>query len=244
MILLGVLGACGVELAAENAREPPQTATTTAALTPCDPTPYITGFALTDLNQNPVTSIQPNTNYKIQVCGKVASVCLNLNAGGQLVGTLDPTTSCHDMTFPQPHVPGNIGTTFYTVAPSGPGIQMTGRITPWDACAGEQPDGAINFSLPGQNTCAPLTRRYHCGWALPGYGCDNGRRSRTVEVANMAAAFPACRSVQFPGYTDSCYVLALDGEAPTDRASCASAGGSWRPRNNCCNLRGTLSCPP
>jgi hypothetical protein len=60
----------------------------------------------------------------------------------------------------------------------------------------------------------------------------------------MAAAIPACRAAPVPGYTDFCYtrnssVVA----APADATECAAAGGSWRPKNACCNFKGTLSCP-
>jgi hypothetical protein len=86
-------------------------------------------------------------------------------------------------------------------------------------------------------------RHYLCGYALPGYGCDNGRRSMPTQAANLTDAISQCPGVQrtqLPGYTDFCYVLDLDGTASDDVASCPA---SWRAAKSCCNFFGTLSCP-
>lgn len=86
-------------------------------------------------------------------------------------------------------------------------------------------------------------RSYRCGYALPGYGCNNGRASTTVVVADMTAAIGSCHIAQPPNLPDFCYVLDLDGTAPTDASQCAAAGGSWRPNYSCCNFLGSTSCP-
>ena len=46
----------------------------------CDPTPYLVGVGLTDLNKNPVNSISANTEYYIKVCARSASVCARCGA--------------------------------------------------------------------------------------------------------------------------------------------------------------------
>lgn len=209
--------------------------------TACNPTPYLTGISLTDLNKNPVSSISPNTSYLIQTCAKVASTCLTLSTGGQLAS--GSSTSCHDTSFPSPYTPGDVGVTYYGVTTSASGPSLTGYVTPWDSCAGEQPQFNMDFALPGSNSCARTIRQYVCGYALPGYRCDNGRRSVVVDVTDLATAIGICPTVRIAGYTDSCYVQDKTGPAPSDSVQCVAAGGSWRPRNNCCNFRGTLSCP-
>ncbi|HWU88700.1 MAG TPA: hypothetical protein VN253_15645 [Kofleriaceae bacterium] len=86
-------------------------------------------------------------------------------------------------------------------------------------------------------------RHYTCGYAIAGYGCNNGRNHAFVITLDMATAVPACRSVQPGSYPDFCYVIDGDGAVPSDVTQCQAAGGSWRSGNNCCNFMGSLSCP-
>jgi hypothetical protein len=212
----------------------------------CDPTPYLAGVGLTDLNRNPVASVSANTEYFIKVCARSASVCVNLTGGGQFVGRLTPDNACNDVTFPSPYTEGDVGETFFRVRATGPGFPITGVVTPWDACTGAQPQYNLSFSLPNGTVCSATSRRYVCGYALPGYNCNNGRRSASIQVSSMSVAIPQCRNTRpagYASYTDFCYVIDADGAAPTDSTQCAAAGGSWRPKNNCCNFKGTLSCP-
>lgn len=88
-----------------------------------------------------------------------------------------------------------------------------------------------------------LVRNYSCGYALPNYGCDNGRNHALVTAVDMTAAIAACHAAQLPGYSDFCYVIDSDGATSTDVSECSAALASWRPGNNCCNFMGTLSCP-
>lgn len=208
----------------------------------CSPTPYLAGVGFTDLNKNPVSTISPNTNYYIKVCARAPSVCVNLTSGAQFVGRLNPLNACNDVLFPSPYTPGDVGTTYFTVRPSGPGIPLVGKATPWDACAGEQPQAALNFSLPGTQ-CEGVSSTYVCGYAKPGNNCNNWRSSKSITAASMSAAIPACRAAPIPGYTDFCYTRNPAGAAPSDATQCTAAGGSWRPGNACCNFKGTLSCP-
>ena len=212
----------------------------------CDPTPYLVGVGLTDLNKNPANSISANTEYYIKVCARSASVCVNLTGGGEFVGRLNPTNACNDVSFASPYTEGDVGETFFRVRPTGSGVSITGVVTPWDACTGAQPQFNLSFTLPNGVVCSATSRRYLCGWALPGYNCNNGRRSAIIQVGSMSVAIPQCRNTRpagFSAYTDFCYVLAADGGTPADINECAAAGGSWRPKNNCCNFKGTLSCP-
>lgn len=225
ILFVGVLFSCG-----------------SAAHAQCSPTPYLVGVGFTDLNKNPVSTVASNTDYYIKVCSRAPSVCVNLTSGAQFVGRLDPLYACNDVVFPSPYTPGDVGTTFFTVRPAGPGISLVGKVTPWDACSGEEPQAALNFTLPGTQ-CEGTSRTYLCGYALPGYNCNNGRRSKSIFAASMSVAIPACRASHIPGYTDFCYTLNPAGAAPNDATECAAAGGSWRPRNACCNFKGTLSCP-
>lgn len=103
---------------------------------------------------------------------------------------------------------------------------------------------------PGNSCCnfkgtlsCPVTRTYVCGYALPGYNCDNGRISSIINASGMSAAIAACPAARPSGYTDSCYVIDRTGGTTADSVSCAAAGGSWRPGNSCCNFKGSLSCP-
>ena len=98
--------------------------------------------------------------------------------------------------------------------------------------------GSFNLNI-SQNS----SRQYVCGWAMAGYGCDNGRNHGFVTAPDMTSANSACRTIQPATYPDFCYVIDSNGAAPTDPTQCAAAGGSWRSGNNCCNFMGTLSCP-
>jgi hypothetical protein len=101
--------------------------------------------------------------------------------------------------------------------------------------------GAYVLSIsgdPGAN--APL---YTCGYALPGFGCDNGKSSLRVNAADMTTAVTACHLAQPADRPDFCYVIDAQGTAPSDASDCAATGGSWRPGNSCCNFFGTTSCP-
>lgn len=92
---------------------------------------------------------------------------------------------------------------------------------------------------PGAN--APL---YTCGYALLGFGCNNGRSHLLVNAVDMTTAVTACHLAQPADHpTDFCYVMDNQGTAPTDASECAAAGGSWRPGNSCCNFLGSTSCP-
>jgi hypothetical protein len=86
-------------------------------------------------------------------------------------------------------------------------------------------------------------RNYVCGYALPGFGCNNGRNHAFVTASDMTSAIAGCQAAQLPGYTDFCYVVDADGTAATDESSCSAASASWRPGNSCCNFNGTKSCP-
>jgi hypothetical protein len=213
-----------------------------AAHADCSPTPYLVGVGFTDVNNNPVSTVAPNTNYRIKVCSRAPAVCVKLTSGAQLVNRLDPLNACEDVTFPSPYTFGDVGTAYFTVRPSGPGVPLLGTVTPWDACTGAKPAAALNFTLPGSQ-CSGSTTAYVCGYARPGNNCDNWRVSKSVAASNMAAAVPACRASPVPTYTDFCYTRNPGTAAPTDATQCAAAGGSWRPKNACCNFKGTKSCP-
>lgn len=101
--------------------------------------------------------------------------------------------------------------------------------------------GPFRLSIAGAG--GAVGRNYLCGYALPGFGCNNGRASTGVVVADMTAAVSACHIAQPPNLPDFCYVLDRDGTAATDASQCAAAGGSWRPGNSCCNFLGSVSCP-
>jgi hypothetical protein len=105
-------------------------------------------------------------------------------------------------------------------------------------------DGYSTSSGPFQlNIGGASTRHYTCGYALPGYGCDNGRDHRFAVAADMTAAITACRAAQPATEPDFCYVIDTDGGTSTDVSECSAASASWRSGNNCCNFLGTLSCP-
>jgi hypothetical protein len=86
-------------------------------------------------------------------------------------------------------------------------------------------------------------RNYSCGYAMPGFNCDNGRSHVIVAVPDMTSAIAMCGTAKPMASLESCHVIDLDGEAPTDAFECKTASGSWRPGNSCCNFKGTLSCP-
>ncbi len=208
----------------------------------CDPTPPVVGVGLTDLNKIPVFSISPDTAYFIKVCAKAPAVCVDITGGGHFDGGLDPLRACNDVTFPSPYTVGDVGAAYFRVLPDAPGVPLTGTVTPWDSCGGWLTESATPFSLPG-TSCEASVHNYRCGYALPGYQCNNGRRSTLVQVKNILQAVSACRAAQFPGYTDRCYILNSDGFFPQDVSGCFLIGGSWRSGNNCCNFKGSLSCP-
>ncbi len=101
--------------------------------------------------------------------------------------------------------------------------------------------GPFQLSITGSG--GAVGRNYRCGYALQGYGCNNGRASTLIVAADMTAAVAACYIAQPPNLADYCYVLDRDGTAPTDASQCVAAGGSWRPNNSCCNFLGSTSCP-
>jgi hypothetical protein len=90
------------------------------------------------------------------------------------------------------------------------------------------------------NSC---TRSYTCGYAMSGYNCNNGRNHAFVTAVDMTAAIAACHAAQLSGYPDFCYVIDSSGGTSSDITQCTAASGSWRSGNNCCNFKGTLSCP-
>jgi hypothetical protein len=101
--------------------------------------------------------------------------------------------------------------------------------------------GPFRLSISGNSGTGG--RNYRCGYALAGFGCNNGRANTLIAAADMTAAISACHIAQPPNLPDFCYVLDADGAAPTDASQCAAAGGSWRPGNSCCNFFGSTSCP-
>lgn len=102
-------------------------------------------------------------------------------------------------------------------------------------------NGPFRLSIAGNG--GAVGRNYACGYALAGYGCNNGRASTVVVAADMTAAISACRIAQPPNLPDYCFVLDRDGTAATDQSQCVAGGGSWRPNNSCCNFFGSTSCP-
>jgi hypothetical protein len=119
---------------------------------------------------------------------------------------------------------------------------MSSDVTECSASSGSWRPGNSCCNYKGTKSC-PVTRRYTCGYALPGYNCNNGRRSATITATDMTAALTACPASQPAGYTDFCYVIDADGGTAADTLDCTDASGSWRPGNSCCNFMGTLSCP-
>lgn len=86
-------------------------------------------------------------------------------------------------------------------------------------------------------------RNYQCGYAMPGFDCNNGRSHALVVAPDMTSGIAMCHTVQPMPTLDFCYAIDSDGAASTDASQCAAAAGSWRPGNSCCNFKGTLSCP-
>jgi hypothetical protein len=123
----------------------------------------------------------------------------------------------------------------------------------WTACAVQDRDDpalpadelAIAASDPAPEDLSPLADpvRYQCGYALPGFGCDNGRGHVDVFAGNMQTAIDLCRASQPSNLPDFCYVLVPQGGTSTDASLCQLFGGSWRPGTSCCNFFGTISCP-
>jgi Concanavalin A-like lectin/glucanases superfamily len=136
-MLLGVLLLCTAARAAS------------AQSASCEPTPYLTGVGMTDVNRNPVSVINPNSDYLIHVCGKVSSTCLTVTAGA------DPATNmCLDNGFSNHYVFGDIGETFYHVRTDNSGTALSGFVTPWDSCSGAQPQFNMSIGSPGPDGCA------------------------------------------------------------------------------------------
>jgi hypothetical protein len=105
-------------------------------------------------------------------------------------------------------------------------------------------DGGVDSELAdGSVDSAPGARNYWCGYAMPGFNCDNGRSHVVLIAPDMTSGIAMCGIAKPMANLDSCHVIDLDGAAPTDAPQCAAAAGSWRPGNNCCNFKGTLSCP-
>ena len=233
LLLIGLLVAC-------TAESPDAPVGAVASALTCDFTPYLSGVSVTDLNKNPVAALSPNTSYLIKACGKVSSMCISLTGGGQLSSG---AMSCRDTSYPSPYTPGDVGFTLHGVTTDSSAGSLTGTVTPWDSCAGAQPQFNLDFSLPGSNSCGETVRDYVCGYARPGNNCDNWRISTRPTVTSMAAAVAACQTHPPDLYTDFCYVLDRTGATQSDISQCATAGGSWRPGNSCCNFRGSLSCP-
>ncbi|RKH67691.1 hypothetical protein D7V93_02435 [Corallococcus llansteffanensis] len=111
------------------------------------------------------------------------------------------------------------------------------------ACGGSVEGEGIDEGTTGEVSAELAAVSYICGYALPGYGCNNGRTSAYVVAADLNAAIGACRAVQPAAYSDFCYVIDAAGATPTDVTQCSAAAGSWRAGNNCCNFKGSLSCP-
>lgn len=102
---------------------------------------------------------------------------------------------------------------------------------------------ATNSSVTCDGVVTSCTRSYSCGYAMSGYNCDNGRNHALVNAVDMTAAIAACHAAQLPGYPDFCYVIDSTGGTSSDISECTAGSGSWRSGNNCCNFKGTLSCP-
>ena len=97
-------------------------------------------------------------------------------------------------------------------------------------------DAALaDAALPG--------RGYRCGYAMPGFACNDGRSHLSVVAPDMTSAISVCHAMQPMPAMDFCYVIDEAGAASTDANQCAAASGSWRPNSICCNFEGTSSCP-
>jgi hypothetical protein len=233
--LLCALAACGGEPQHARAASPEQVSSCT------DFTPTVRSLTLVDANGNTVSSISPNTAYRIKVNTNDPSTCVNLTSGGTF--SSGTTSSCLDTGFPTGSTFGSYGTVYYSVvSSSNAACPLAGYLTPIDPCDGSTllTSQEVNFVLPGGTACGGSGRTYACGYALPGYGCNNGRNHAWVTAPDMSSAIAACHTAQLPGYTDFCYVADYSGIAPTDPTECT---GSWRPGSACCNFEGSLSCP-
>lgn len=114
------------------------------------------------------------------------------------------------------------------------------------ACVDDDPtparDDAVRIDPGGRSPQAdPIP--FTCGYALPGFGCNNGRGHIDIASTNLVSAIAACHAQQPVSLPDFCYVIDVQGGGPTDASLCASAGGSWRSGNSCCNFLGSVSCP-
>lgn len=201
--------------------------------TDCGSGPFLSSVTLTDSANNSVSLITPNTNYNIRATGPASSFCLTLTGGGTTSG--GSTSLCLD----NGPFSGGIGTTVFHVV-SNSTCSFTGNITPYDLCSIAQ--SQVDFTLPANGGCS-TGRHYTCGYALPGYQCNNGRNHAFVVAADMTAAIAACHAAQPASYTDFCYVIDADGGTSSDTNECTAASASWRPTNSCCNFLGTTSCP-
>jgi hypothetical protein len=118
-------------------------------------------------------------------------------------------------------------------------IQVIGDTCGDGVCSG----GETCSSCPDDCGACPTVRNYTCGYALPDFGCDNGRTHADITAPDMTTAIATCHAVQPPDRPDFCYVIDRNGAAATDESECTAASASWRPGNDCCNFFGTLSCP-
>jgi len=234
LILFGFLAACGTE----NPINP--IGSTSSQSTVCANTqPNFSSVDIVDANGHSVSSIAPNTTYFIRASGTAALFCITLTGGGTLAN--GSTSTCLDNHFPLNSPIGSIGTLPFQVV-SNSTCSFTGTLVPYDSC-GDNPQPSVSFTLPTGNACSSAGRHYTCGYALPGYNCDNGRNHAFVVAADMTSAIAACHAAQLSGYTDFCYVIDTDSGTSTDVSECMAASASWRPGNSCCNFKGTLSCP-
>lgn len=115
------------------------------------------------------------------------------------------------------------------------------------ACVDDEPTTTRHTAALVETGGGPTTQAdsvpFTCGYALPGFGCDNGRGHVDISATNLTNAIAACHTVQPPSQTDFCYVIDVQGGGPTDASLCTVAGGSWRSSNSCCNFLGSVSCP-
>lgn len=89
----------------------------------------------------------------------------------------------------------------------------------------------------------PSPHNYQCGYAMPGFHCDNGRSHVALVAPDLTSGIAKCRMAMPMPSLEFCYVMDLSGDAPIDATECTAASGSWRPGSHCCNFEGTVSCP-